>query len=113
MSRLFEGTQWDVPPRCERCEELESDCKCPPAPAAPHIVEPSQQRLKILVERRKRGKTVTVIRGVADDDARSSLLTALKNVCGSGGTIRDADLEIQGDHRETLERLLRERGYRI
>lgn len=113
MSRLFEGTQWDVPPTCDRCEQLESDCECPPTPAAAHIVEPSKQRLKIQVEKRKRGKTVTVIRGVANDDARAGLLTDLKNACGSGGTIRDDNLEIQGDHRETLERILPQLGYRV
>ena len=111
--RLFEGTQWDVPPRCDRCEELDADCKCPPLPKPPNIVEPSKQILKIQVERRKRGKVVTVIRGIADDDARAGLLTDLKNVVGSGGTTREDCLEIQGDHAETLSKTLAQRGYRI
>jgi translation initiation factor 1 len=113
MTRLFEGTQWDVPPRCDRCEELESDCECPPAPEPANIVAPSKQKLKIQVERRKRGKTVTVIRGLAADDARPTLLTELKNICGSGGTLREGNLEIQGDHSEKLGQVLAERGYRI
>ncbi len=111
--RLFEGTQWDAPPRCDRCEELESDCKCPPLPKPPQIVDPGKQRLKIQVERRKRGKVVTVIRGVADDDSRAALLTDLKNVVGSGGTVREDTLEVQGDHVETLSQMLAQRGYQI
>lgn len=111
--RLFEGTQWDVPPRCDRCEELEADCQCPPLPPAPNVVDPAKQKLKLRVERRKRGKIVTVISGLADDDVRSDLLTELKNLVGSGGTIRDANLEIQGDHADKLSKSLKERGYRI
>jgi translation initiation factor 1 len=111
--RLFEGTQWDVPPRCDRCEELESDCECPPLPKPAHIVDPAEQKLKIQVERRKRGKVVTVIHGVADDDAKAGLLTDLKNVVGSGGTIREDTLEIQGDHVDTISQTLAQRGYRV
>ncbi|QEG24387.1 translation initiation factor [Mariniblastus fucicola] len=111
--RLFEGTQWDVPPRCDRCEELESDCKCPPLPPPANVVDPSNQKLKIRVEKRKRGKIVTVIVGLANDDARSGLLKELKNLVGSGGTIRDEDLEIQGDHADTLAKSLLERGYQV
>ena len=108
--RLFEGTQWDVPPRCDRCEELEADCQCPPPV---NIVDPSSQKLKIRVEKRKRGKVVTVICGLANDDARTGLLTDLKNLVGSGGTIREDNLEIQGDHVANLSSFLAERGYVI
>ena len=111
--RLFEGTQWDVPPRCERCEELEADCKCPPLPPPPNVVNPATQKLKIRVERRKRGKVVTVICGLADDDARAGLLTELKNLVGSGGTTRDDNLEIQGDHATKLSSFLSDRGYKV
>ena len=111
--RLFEGTQWDVPPRCDRCEELESDCECPPLPPPANIVDPATQKLKIRVERRKRGKVVTVICGLADDDARAGLLTELKNLVGSGGTTRDGNLEIQGDHVANLSSFLSDRGYKV
>ena len=111
--RLFEGTQWDVPPRCDRCEELEADCKCDPLPPPANVVDPAKQKLKIRVERRKRGKVVTVICGLAVDDARSALLTELKNLVGSGGTIRDDNLEIQGDHAANLSSFLSDRGYKV
>ena len=111
--RLFEGTQWDVPPKCDRCEKLESECQCPPVAAPPNIVPPEKQKLKLCVERRKRGKTVTVISGIAADDKRSDLLTDLKNLVGSGGTIRDEYLEIQGDHIAALRRELLKLGYQV
>lgn len=56
---------------------------------------------------------MTVICGLADDDARSGLLKELKNLVGSGGTIRDEDLEIQGDHAAKLSSFLSDRGYKV
>ena len=60
--RLFEGTEFDRPPRCDVCGQLEADCQCPPPP--PLRIPPEKQTAKISVERRKKGKTVTVIRGL-------------------------------------------------
>lgn len=110
--RLFEGTQFDVPPRCERCNELEADCQCEPLPEP--TIPPEKQIAKIAVEKRKRGKTMTVVRGLADDPAQlNDLLTQLKNKCGGGGTIRDGVIEIQGSHAERISTVLTELGYRV
>ena len=38
VTRLFAGTPWDRPPTCERCGELEAECKCPPV--VPELLEP-------------------------------------------------------------------------
>lgn len=111
--RLFEGTQWDVPPVCDRCEKLESECQCHPLPEIVETIEPSKQSLKIRVEKRKRGKVVTVVSGLAIDGQEADLLTTLKNHCGSGGTIKDDLLEIQGDHQDRLSTKLVELGYRV
>lgn len=110
--RLFEGTQFDVPPRCERCNELESECQCEPVPEP--SIAPEKQTLKIAVEKRKRGKCVTVVRGLADDPKQvADLLTTLKNKCGGGGTIKEGNIEIQGDHAERMPGILSGLGYRL
>lgn len=57
--RLFEGTKWDWPPRCERCGELEEDCTCPPP----------RNRARFAVEKRKKGKGVTLVRGLPADQS--------------------------------------------
>ena len=57
--RLFEGTPFDRPPRCERCGELEEQCTCPPP--EPMRLPPGEQTARIAVEKRKRGKRVTVV----------------------------------------------------
>jgi translation initiation factor 1 len=111
--RLFEGTPFDLgPPRCERCGELEAECVCPPAPVPRKA--PQQQTARVQVEKRKAGRVVTVIRGLAaDDNDLPALLTTLKNACGAGGTLREEAVEIQGDHGARIKNALSELGYRV
>ena len=108
--RLFEGTPFDRPPRCECCEELEEDCKCPPGPK--HRIPPEKQTAKLAVEKRKRGKSVTVVRGLADSDL-PWLLKQLKSACGAGGAVKEDVLEIQGNQGERLQEQLLKMGYRV
>lgn len=110
--RLFEGTQWDVPPRCDRCGELEEDCRCPPPPKK--YLAPEKQTAKLAVEKRKKGKVVTVVLELSSkDNDLNELLARLKNACGAGGTLKDDTLEIQGDHLTRVRELLAEMGYRV
>ena len=62
----------------------------------------------------RRGKTVTTIEGVplSDDDLRA-LGSELKRRCGTGGSVKDGVIEIQGDHRDTLVAELEARGYTV
>jgi translation initiation factor 1 len=62
----------------------------------------------------RKGKGVTVITGVPlAGDALRELAGDLKRSCGSGGTLRDGVIEIQGDHRDRLVEELQRRGYRV
>ncbi len=107
--RLFEGTPFDRPPRCERCGELEANCRCPP-----ERTPPGKQTARLSIEKRKKGKYVTVIRGLAaEDNDLPALLTQLKTTCGAGGTISDDGLEIQGEQRDRVRELLSRIGYRV
>lgn len=110
--RLFEGTPWDRPPRCERCDQLEAECVCPPP--EPARVPPQQQTARIAVEKRQRGKVVTVVRGLsAEGNDLPDLLRRLKAACGAGGTVKEDLLEIQGDHRARVRGTLADIGYRV
>jgi translation initiation factor 1 len=112
MTRLFAGTPFDRPPTCERCGELVQSCVCPPP--EPERVPPKQQLVKIAIEKRKKGKVVTVLRGLAPDGAGTAdLLSHLKSVCGAGGTSKDGVLEIQGEHSNRVRESLLKLGYRI
>ncbi len=109
--RLFEGTAWDRPPRCERCEQLESECNCPPLPCPSK--PPALQTARLSLEKRAKGKKVTVIRGLsAKDNDLPSLLTELKSACGAGGTLQEEALEVQGEHLERIRNWLQNAGYR-
>lgn len=110
--RLFEGTPWDQPPKCERCGQLEKDCQCPPAPAS--RIPPERQTAKLSVEKRAKGKIVTVVRGLpAEGNDLQELLSRLKSRCGAGGAVKDDALEIQGDHLARIRETLAEIGYRV
>ena len=109
---LFAGTQWDMPAHCEKCGRLEKECDCPPP--VPVARDPSKQRLTVRVEKRKAGRVVTVIGGLAEDDpGRGELLKRIKNACGAGGSIEADHLIVQGDQLEKTIKLLEEIGYRI
>jgi translation initiation factor 1 len=110
--RLFAGTPFDRPPTCDRCGRVEAECKCPPLP--PAYVPPEQQIARLAVEKRRKGKVVTVIRGLpAAGNDLPALLTRLKTQCGAGGTIDGDNLEIQGEHIDRIRLLLTEIGYRV
>ena len=112
--RMFEGTPWDRPPTCERCGKPESECACPPEPQPKQLVPPEKQTARLTVEKRKKGKLVTVIRGLsAEATDLPALLVRLKNSCGAGGTLDGDSLEIQGDHLDRLRTLLSGIGYNI
>ena len=110
--RLFAGTPFDRPPRCEQCGELDEHCTCPPEP--PPRMPPEQQTAHLAVEKRKRGKVVTVVRGLdAEGNDLSELLTLLKTTCGAGGTLKENVLEIQGDQIDRVREALKKIGYRL
>ena len=82
---------------------------------ADHIktLPPRQQRLRLAMERAGRGgKTVTIIRGfVGSEDDMNTLCKLLKQRCGVGGTAKDGEIIIQGDHRPRLLEILKSEGY--
>jgi translation initiation factor 1 len=110
--RLFAGTPWDRPPTCDRCGKLASDCRCPPLP--PARLPPHEQTARVVVQKRKNAKVVTVVEGLSPAESDlAALLTHLKTHCGAGGTLKDHTLEIQGEHHERVQSLLAEMGYRL
>ena len=108
--RLFEGTPFDCPPRCERCDQLEEECTCEPLPQ--HRKPPEKQTARLVVEKRKRGKSVTVVRGLGDSDL-PWLLKQLKAACGAGGAVKEDVLEIQGAQLERVGDVLAKIGYQV
>ena len=83
--------------------------------AASIDIPPANQKLKILIDTNAgRGKTITVITGlVLTAGSLDKLAKQLKQTCGTGGTVRGARIELQGDHRDRLAKLLAEKGFKV
>ncbi|MFP9191478.1 translation initiation factor [Natronosalvus vescus] len=74
----------------------------------------AEQVLSIRVEKRRYGKPVTIIEGF--DLPKSGLQTTaseLKGALGTGGTVEEGRIELQGDHRGRVPELLRDHGFRV
>ncbi|ANH79887.1 SUI1 family translation initiation factor [Niabella ginsenosidivorans] len=74
---------------------------------------PQQQRLRIQLETKHRGgKTASIVTGfTGDDEALQELAKKLKTFCGTGGSAKDGEIIIQGEHREKLLQWLHKNGY--
>jgi translation initiation factor 1 len=97
---------------CPDCGEPVAQCRCKElkarVPATDGIVRVSHET------KGRKGKGVTVVKGVAlDTAALTALGKQLKTACGSGGTVKDGVIEIQGDHRETVIAALVKQGHTV
>jgi translation initiation factor 1 len=136
MSRLFAGTSFDRPPRCETCGKPKSECRCLELPAKkkmsaakkgevrldsglvlnPQTARPPEDQIaRIRVEKRKGNRLVTVITGLEHPgNDLPSLCTQLKQTLGTGGSVQGRTLELQGDHAEKVGQILEvDKGLRI
>jgi len=75
---------------------------------------PQQQNVRVQATRSgRKGKTVTVITGFqAKPETLADLVKQLKSQCGTGGTVKDNDIEIQGDHKQKILEILIKLGYK-
>ena len=73
----------------------------------------NQQKLRLNMERAGRGgKTVTLVKGfVGSDEDINALCKLLKQKCGVGGSVKDGEIIIQGDHRQRLVEILKKEGF--
>lgn len=75
---------------------------------------PEEQRIRIRLEKRKRGKVVTLAEGlVLVKGDMKDLARALREACGTGGTIREDAIELQGDCRQRVRDWLVKNGWGV
>jgi len=96
---------------CPNCRQTVAACQCStarPQPATDGIVRVSRET------KGRAGKGVTLVRGLALDDAGLQALgKQLKTACGSGGTVKDGVIEVQGDHCARVLELLKAQGLTV
>jgi translation initiation factor 1 len=95
---------------CSSCSRPLAACTCKQKQVAP---VPSDGVIRIRREVKGRGgKTVTVASGFQlDGDGLKKLAAELKRRCGTGGSVKEREILVQGDHRETLLAELKARGF--
>ena len=111
MSKKTRRTVYSTDPEPKKTSTAEKQ-DAPANPAGPYAIQGSQG-VRVHRSRAGRGgKTVSVIKGVLSPAAgKKALLKHLKSKLGTGGAIRDDDIEIQGEQREKIVEILNGLGY--
>jgi translation initiation factor 1 len=92
---------------CPVCGLPEELCMC-------EEIAREQQQIKIYSMKRRYGKIVTIIEGIDSSDIDlDDLARKLKTRCASGGTVKDGRIELQGEHRRKVEKVLNEMGFLV
>ena len=100
---------------CPECQKPQSECTCQKKKSKAQPIDRQDGIIRIRREvKDRKGKTTTVIYGfqLVQTDLKA-LAKHLKQVCGTGGSVKDGVIIIQGDHREKLLILLEEQGYKV
>lgn len=110
-SRLVYSTE--LGRTCPACRRPLAQCVCKQlksraVPAGDGIVRVARET------KGRKGKGVTLVKGLAlDVSALADLAKQLKAACGSGGTVKDGVIEVQGDHVETVIARLTAAGHKV
>lgn len=92
----------DICPTCGLPKDL---CVC-------GEIEKEQQRIRIRLETRKFGRSTTIVDGIDEKNADlPGMAQKLKGFCACGGTAKNGQILLQGDHRERVRQYLVEVGY--
>ena len=100
---------------CPQCRKAVSKCTSKKTGAKTKSPFKSDGIIRIRREvKGRKGKTVTTLFGFdLDDTALKQLGKQLKQNCGTGGSVKDGMIIIQGDHRKSIENFLKKSGYKV
>lgn len=88
---------------CPKCGLPKQACVC-------ERIAKDSQNIKVTVEKKRYGKYVTLVSGLTEVNVRE-IAKALKNELACGGTYRDNEVELQGDHRKKIKQALVKIGF--
>ena len=91
--------------------EICSTCGLPKDICVCSEIEKEQQRIRIRLETRKFGRPNTIVDGIDDKNNMAEVAQKLKSSCACGGTAKNGQIMLQGDHRERVRQYLLKLGY--
>ena len=102
---------------CPKCRKPASDCTCngKGKKTQPKPLFKPDGIIRIRRETKgRKGKTVTAVFGFElDENSLKALAKQIKQLCGTGGSVKDGVIVVQGDHRETIKGFLTAQGYKV
>lgn len=95
---------------CPDCRQPIANCLC-----KAQVLPKTDGVVRVSVQTKGRGgKSVTLVTGLPlDAQGLAALAKQLRSACGSGGTLKDGVVEVQGDHVATIMAALQKRGYAV
>jgi len=92
---------------CSKCGLPAEICVC-------EEIARETQQIKVYSVRRRYGKIVTIVKGIDSSDIDiDELAKTLKTRCASGGTVKDGNIELQGDHKKKVSKELNKMGFNV
>ena len=93
---------------------IRNTCGLPQEVCICQEIAKEQQKAVISVVRRRYGKMVTTVEGIEDSAIDlGQLAKILKGACASGGTVKGRTIELQGDHKKKVAKVLEQNGYKV
>lgn len=89
---------------CNQCGLPEDLCVC-------ETIAREQQKIEVVVEKRKFGKKYTIVRGIQNAANINDIVKKLKSKFACGGTAKGGQIELQGDHKARIKEALVELGF--
>ena len=92
---------------CSKCGLPKEICVC-------EEIARETQQIRVYSVKRRYGKIVTIVEGIVTSDIDiDELAKTLKTRCASGGTVKDGNIELQGDHKKKVMKELQKMGFTV
>jgi len=94
-----------MPEICPTCGLPKEICAC-------EEIAQEQQRIRVFTQERSFGKSVTIVKGLAEEEVdKEDIASKLKKKLACGGTVKEGRIELQGDHKSKMKDLLVDMGF--
>lgn len=94
-----------MPEICPTCGLPKEICAC-------EEIAQEQQRIRVFTQERSFGKSVTIVKGLAEEEVdKEEIASKLKKNLACGGTVKEGKIELQGNHKSKMKDLLVDMGF--